>query len=222
MDFIGLEMSGIDLTELLKVLPALIKENDTVKGAILTALSGVVATRDDIRDLVYRMDKGFDEIDKRFDEIDKRFDEIDERFEEQKAFNAKILERIDGLSAGNVRKFELFCINWIKKQENLAYIDLRRNFPDLEHKVHKDQKFFEVDFFLEDPLIVGEATLTYNKQGKVEKFVAKCKELETRFGRPAIKYFFAMDAQSEELKQELLSVCNREKIYLVLGAPSND
>jgi hypothetical protein len=57
-------MSDIDIKKLLKVLPQLIRENDTVKGAIITALSGVVATRDDIRDLIREMDKRFDDLKK--------------------------------------------------------------------------------------------------------------------------------------------------------------
>ena len=57
-------MSDIDIKKLLKVLPQLIRENDTVKGTIITALSGVVATRDDIRDLIREMDKHFDNIQK--------------------------------------------------------------------------------------------------------------------------------------------------------------
>ena len=142
--------------------------------------------------------------------------------EEQKAFNTKIVERIDGLFPGNEIKFEVFCINWIEKQENLDFIGLRRRFPDPEHKVHKDQKFFEVDFFLEELLIISESTLTYNKRGKVEKFAAKCKELETRFGTSAKKYFFAMDVQSKELEEELKSICERENINLVFGKLSKE
>ena len=42
-------MSEIDIDELLKILPKLIRENDTIKGAILSALSGIVATHEDIR-----------------------------------------------------------------------------------------------------------------------------------------------------------------------------
>ena len=57
-------MSDIDIKKLLKILPQLIRENDTVKGAIITALSGVIATRDDIRDLIREMDKHFDDIKK--------------------------------------------------------------------------------------------------------------------------------------------------------------
>ena len=95
----------------IEILPTLIKENDQIKGAILSALTGVVATRQDIKDLIEEMDKRFEEQykasdkrikeqndrwDKRFEEqnnaSDKRFDAIDKRFEEQ---NKRFEERFD-------------------------------------------------------------------------------------------------------------------------------
>jgi len=86
-------MKNIDIDELLKILPKLIRENDTVKGAIISALSGVVATKEDIRELIREMDKRFDTMQKesnqRFDTMQKesnqRFDtmqkESNQRFE---------------------------------------------------------------------------------------------------------------------------------------------
>ena len=52
----------IDIKKLIEILPKLIRENDTVKGAIITALSGVVATKDDIKELIKEMDKRFEAI----------------------------------------------------------------------------------------------------------------------------------------------------------------
>ncbi len=84
---------GINIDELLKILPQLIRENDTVKGAILTALSGVIATREDILNLGREMDKRFEavqnQMDKRFEavqnQMDKRFEavqnQMDKRFD---------------------------------------------------------------------------------------------------------------------------------------------
>ncbi len=58
----------MDKEEFLKLLPKLIREDDEVKGAIITALSGVVATREDIKDLIQRMDKRFEAMQKQMDE----------------------------------------------------------------------------------------------------------------------------------------------------------
>nr|MDO8112624.1 DUF3782 domain-containing protein [Candidatus Sigynarchaeota archaeon] len=66
-------MKNIDIDELLKILPKLIRENDTVKGAIISALSGVVATKEDIRELIREMDKRFDTMQK---ESNQRFEAI--------------------------------------------------------------------------------------------------------------------------------------------------
>ena len=100
-------MTEINIENLLKILPKLVRENDTVKGAIITALTGVVATHEDIKEMIHEMDKRFEasrediaelkrDMDKRFDasreDMDKRFDaarkdmaelkrDMDKRFE---------------------------------------------------------------------------------------------------------------------------------------------
>ncbi|MHA1371377.1 MAG: hypothetical protein ACTSRA_16865 [Promethearchaeota archaeon] len=70
-------MPNINKEELLRILPQLIREDDTIKGAIITALSGVVATREDIRDLIEAMDRRFEEAAKEREalreQMDKRF-----------------------------------------------------------------------------------------------------------------------------------------------------
>ncbi|MHA1383472.1 MAG: hypothetical protein ACTSR3_06925, partial [Candidatus Helarchaeota archaeon] len=90
-------MSPIDIDELIKILPSLIRENDTVKGAIITALSGVVATKEDIKELIKHMDKRFEAIDKRFEAINKRFEAVDKRFE---AVDKKFEALIDTMNKG--------------------------------------------------------------------------------------------------------------------------
>ncbi len=67
---------NIDVDELIKILPQLIRENDAVRGAILSALSGVVATREDIKDMIREMDRRFEMVEKRFEMVDKRFNMI--------------------------------------------------------------------------------------------------------------------------------------------------
>ncbi len=41
-------MDTSDLNQFLATLPRLIRENDAIKGAIITALAGVMTTKDDI------------------------------------------------------------------------------------------------------------------------------------------------------------------------------
>jgi hypothetical protein len=90
----------IDLEELKRLLPKLIRENDAIKGAIIGALSGVVATHEDIKETNRNMNTRFEalqkemgdrfealqkEMDNRFvalqKEMDDRFTKMDERFE---------------------------------------------------------------------------------------------------------------------------------------------
>lgn len=51
----------IDKNELIRILPKLIKEDDTIKGAIISALSSVVATKDDIERLIEHSNRHFEE-----------------------------------------------------------------------------------------------------------------------------------------------------------------
>src|SRR6056297_1531097 len=78
-------MSDPEIKKFIKMLPDLIKNNDEVRGAIIGALSCVVATKDDIKALTKEMDKRFEAMDKRFEtltkEMDKRIKAMDKRFE---------------------------------------------------------------------------------------------------------------------------------------------
>jgi len=77
--------------EFLKLLPKLIREDDEVKGAIITALSGFVATKEDIAKIIEHSDRRFEAADKRFEAMDKRFEAMDKRFEAMdKRFEALI------------------------------------------------------------------------------------------------------------------------------------
>ncbi len=71
--------------DFLKLLPKLIREDDEVKGAIISALSGVVATKDDLKMFFSEVDKRFEmliqQIDKRFETVDKRFESVNRQFE---------------------------------------------------------------------------------------------------------------------------------------------
>ncbi len=55
--------------EFLKLLPKLIVEDNEVKGAIITALSGVMATKPDIERIIEHSDKRFEKIDERVEKI---------------------------------------------------------------------------------------------------------------------------------------------------------
>jgi len=68
--------------EFLKLLPKLIQEDNEVKGAIITALSGVMATKDDIERVIRNSNQRFEEVNQRFEGVNQRFEEVNQRFEE--------------------------------------------------------------------------------------------------------------------------------------------
>ncbi|TXT66624.1 MAG: hypothetical protein BAJALOKI3v1_20087 [Promethearchaeota archaeon] len=120
-------MSKIDIDELLKILPKLIRENDTVKGAIISALSGVVATHEDIVELNKAMDKRFEAMqktmDKRFEAMDKRFEAMqktmDERFEAMQKTMDKRFEAMDKRFEAMDKRFETIEVD-ISELKNMV------------------------------------------------------------------------------------------------------
>ncbi|MHA1448984.1 MAG: DUF3782 domain-containing protein [Candidatus Hodarchaeales archaeon] len=108
----------INKNELKQILPELIKNDDAIRGAIIAALEGVIATKDDIKLVIKEMDKRFEAVDKRFEEliasmnkrfeaVDKRFEAVDKRFEELIASMNKRFEAVD-------KRF-VFVINELKE-----------------------------------------------------------------------------------------------------------
>jgi hypothetical protein len=100
-------MGDINIDQLIEILPKLIRENDRVKGAIISALAGVVATKEDIALLIQEMDKRFDATERRFEtmqaEIDRRFDATERRFE---TMQAEMNKRFETMQAEMNKRFE--------------------------------------------------------------------------------------------------------------------
>ncbi|TXT54501.1 MAG: hypothetical protein BAJALOKI1v1_2150006 [Promethearchaeota archaeon] len=93
----------IDKNELLKLLPKLIREDDEIKGAIITALSGVVATKDDIARIIENFNRRFEEANKRFEAMDKRFETMQESMD--KRFEA-VDKRFETMQESMDKRFE--------------------------------------------------------------------------------------------------------------------
>ena len=118
----------IDIDELIEILPELIKTNDRIKGAIITALSGVMPTTEDIKAIVNEMKLGFEQMqentDRRFEQMqentDRRFEQMQEntnrRFEEfQQTISAVLRDmqentdrRFEQMQENTDRRFEEF------------------------------------------------------------------------------------------------------------------
>jgi hypothetical protein len=206
--------NDIDVKRLLEILPKLIRENDTVKGAILTALSGVVATRDDIKDLIHEMDKRFEQVEKRFEamqaQMDKRFEQVEKRFDAMQAqmdkrFDAMqaqmdkrfehVDKRLDQIAIGADVSFELFCIEMIKKifaaeGHPIPYIEQRRHFTDVERMVNEDTTDVEIDLYYQDPPVIGEVTYRADSIEKLDKFLSKIAFMEHDVFKGAARRYF--------------------------------
>jgi hypothetical protein len=186
--------NDIDVKKLLEILPKLIRENDTVKGAILTALSGVVATRDDIKDLIREMDKRFEQANERFEKVDWRLEQIDRRFD-------KVDKRLEQMTIGADVCFELFCMETIKKVfaaegHPIPYIEHRRHFKDVERVVNPDTTDVEVDLYYLDPPLIGEVTYRVDSIEKLDKFLSKITFMEHDvFKGTARRYFCTLEIE---------------------------
>ncbi len=64
--------------DFLRLLPKLIVEDNEVKGAIITALSGVMATKHDIERVIEHSDKRFEKMGERFEKMDGRIEKLQE------------------------------------------------------------------------------------------------------------------------------------------------
>ena len=84
--------------EFLKLLPKLIQEDNEVKGAIITALSGVMATKDDIERVIRNSNQRFEEVNQRFEEINQRFEEVNQRFEGVNQRFEEVYQRFEGVN----------------------------------------------------------------------------------------------------------------------------
>ena len=133
-------MTEFEIEQLLKILPKLIRENDTVKGAIISALSGVIATREDIQELIKMIDRRFEAVDRRFEAADNRYKELIEvmnkRFEAMDQRYEEVARAIKDLSLSIARieskegiKFEKTVLELMKdtlKLENIAPEKIRK------------------------------------------------------------------------------------------------
>ncbi len=143
-------MSHINIDELLKILPKLIRESDEVKGAIISALSGVVATHEDIVQLNKAMDKRFEalikQMNERFESMDKRFEylikQMNERFESMdKRFESmdKRFESMDKRFESMDKRFESMDkrFEYLIKQMNERFESADKRFEAIETHFHE-------------------------------------------------------------------------------------
>ena len=219
-------MNQIDVEKLKKILPKLIKEDDAIKGAIITALSGVLATKEDLKELIQHFDKRFEEINKRFEEqtkefnkrfedIYKRFDKVDERFNKIEGILYDIRKAIG-------KPFEQFARNVIIRileAENIKNVKLKpTKLFDENRKFFPENPEVEIDGFSLEPPIIVEITTILRDIKKVENFIQKKKFVEYLYNKNFRGFFVAAGTElsSNEIAdiEILLHKYNSELINL--------
>ncbi|MHA1758868.1 MAG: hypothetical protein ACTSVV_19030 [Promethearchaeota archaeon] len=192
--------------EFLKLLPKLIREDDQVKGAIITALSGVVATKEDIREVIKEFDKRFEILEKQFEASQR---EWRERFESsQKEWR----ERFEALD----KKFETSQKEWRERFE-AAQNEWRERFEALDRKFEAAQKEWR-ERFEATQKIWNERFDASQKEWR-EQFDAlnkRLEDLDRRFEQSQIEINKRFNSQDEKLDKTLNILKNLQK---TLGKP---
>jgi hypothetical protein len=198
----------IDVKQLIEILPKLIRENDTVKGAILTALSGVVATREDIKDMIHEMDKRFSDMiremdkrfadmqnqsDKRFSEVDRRFSEVDKRFDrverEIKIVGVSV-DRLEGKQGVQLEKTILELMRETLKMENVDPDKIKKVFiVDRKGMVFWNDYSSDIDVLVENGNVYAIEIKAKASHADVTRFVQNIKLYELVENKKVTKSF---------------------------------
>jgi len=137
--------------EFLKLLPELIRKDDEVKGAIITALSGVVATKDDITRIIEHSDRRFEAIDKRFEAL---IGQINKGFEDAKRERMIIGSKIESLSRKGGEYLEntiLYLLNDELIQENIQFSKIKKEkLLDKEGKIFWENYNTDIDVLIQN------------------------------------------------------------------------
>ena len=152
----------LDKNELLKLLPKLIREDDEVKGAIITALSGVVATKDDIKLVIEEFNKRFEGMDKRFEAMDKRFEELiklmNRGFEDERKDRELLRVSITTLSTRGGVELQNTILSLLKDkliQENIGVSEIKReDLVDSEGKIFYENYNTDIDILIKNDKII--------------------------------------------------------------------
>ena len=186
-------MSPIDINELIKILPTLIRENDTVKGAIITALSGVVATKDDIKELIQQMDKRFEVMDKRFTKFEITLNEIKQAIG---------------------RPFEQFARNVVMRilnAEGFQNINITSiKLPDITHQMGPGSTEVEIDGLNQNPPIIVEITSILHDQAEIDWFIKKKQFIESYYDKKFRGFFVAASTELTSDQMANITVFLRE------------
>jgi hypothetical protein len=219
--------------EFLKLLPKLIMEDNEVKGAIITTLSGIVATKDDIKSLIEHFDKRFEAMDKRFEAMDKRFEamqaQMDKRFEAMQAQMDKrfdiqhkelmnISVAIGALGRRSGKSLEntiLAILNDEIIKENIDASQIKKEYLFDEHgTVFWKNYNSDIDILIQNGKIILIEVKYHASKHKIERFVRNSKLYTLQFK----KDFDELVMICLEIKRSDLRVAREFGVKIIAGS----
>ena len=208
-------MNPIDIDELIRILPTLIRENDTVKGAIITALSGVVATKEDIKELILQMDKRFEAVDKRFEamqqQMDKRFDAMQQQMDKRFTKVETILNEIRQTIGRPFEQFGRNIVTRILNAEGFKNITITPiKLPDLKHAMGPGSTEVEIDGLNQNPPVIVEITSILREHSEIDWFIKKKQFIESHYNRKFRGFFIAASTECSSDQIVNIAVLLRE------------
>ncbi|MHA1790999.1 MAG: hypothetical protein ACTSVI_00045 [Promethearchaeota archaeon] len=150
-------MNEFDIDKILEILPKLIKEDDRVKGAILSILSSIVATKDDFKDFIQQINERFEamleQMDERFnamlEQMDKRFNAMQEQMDERfNAMQEQMDERFNAMQEQMDKRFDAMNerFNAMQEQMDKRFEAVDKRFEAVDKRFEAvDKRFDYVD-----------------------------------------------------------------------------
>jgi len=148
--------------EFIKLLPKLIRDDDEVKGAIISALSEVVSTKKDIEKVIEEFDKRFEAMDKRFEAMDKRFETLIEQmnkgFEEAKQDRNSLRTFIATINTRSGSRLENLILEMLDDeliQENIHRANISKvDLIDSQGDIYYESYTTDIDVVVQDGKIL--------------------------------------------------------------------
>lgn len=210
--------------EFLKLLPKLIREDDEVKGAIITALSGVVSTKEDITRSMERSDRRFEEL---INQMNEGFKEArEERLEIIKQMNNRFTHVDKQLNTLNVTIGSLGGRSGIALENTILEIineelikeNIHSNKINKELLVDKDGIVFTKDYSTDiDILIEDDKTILidvkYIPDNRDVFHFLRIAELFTKLKKPYDQLIII----ALEMKKIHVEYANQQNIKVIAG-----
>ena len=204
--------------DFLKLLPKLILEDNEVKGAIITTLSGVVATKDDIKQLIEHSNKRFEALQ---EQMDKRFEQMDKRFEAQNKDIKYIKAAVGSLGRRSGKALEntiLELLNDKLIKENINTSEITREYLyDKEGIVFWRGYESGIDIIMQNGKIILIEIKYHATKNKIEKFVRNSKLYAHQFN----KSFDELVMICLEVKSSVLRVAKQFGVKIISGSIIN-